>query len=185
MKQAETTFNISRTFYFFKSHAMGSGGALLSSATIQLPCAVLLTAAEGTVLCSVELQPGMQLLLCFQYKITELLPQSAYTCDMWDRQSERGITVITVIINGELSRSDVQCHPRNQYQNWELKWDLESPSTPELQEHAFPSVSHQKSMKCKLNQKHWVVRLRSICFFSMETSFQLQLSFSKERCASH
>lgn len=82
MKQAETTFNISRTFYFFKSHAMGSGGALLSSATIQLPCAVLLTAAEGTVLYSVELQPGMQLLLCFQYKITELLPQSAYTCDM-------------------------------------------------------------------------------------------------------
>lgn len=77
MKQPETTFNIIRTCYF-TSHAMGNEGALLSSANIQLPCAVLLTAGEGTVLCSVELQPGcIQLLLCFQYKIT--LPQSAYT----------------------------------------------------------------------------------------------------------
>lgn len=60
----------------------------------------------------------------------------------------------------------------------------ESPTMPELEDHAFPSVSHQKSMKWRQTRRHGVVRLRSICF-SMVTSSQQQLSFCKERSSSH
>lgn len=108
---------------------------------------------------------------------------------MWDRQSERGITVTTVVINGELSRR-LLCDSCSVTQEISIRtgnWnEILSPLqllncsnmlSPQLATKNLWSVNWIKGIELSGSEVSG--------FFSMESSFQPQLSFSKERCASH